>query len=273
MIKFKNLKSILVTSVLTVGISLITSQSLFAATLTTTYIVKNGDCLSVIAQNHRESLYDLRKANNKWNDLIFPGQALYVFKTNSTVKQSIVKVKAPPIVKRSIVKVKAPIVKRSIIKARPIVKQLVVTARPIVKQLVVTAHPAVMQTKAIAYTASDLNLLSRLISAEARGESYTAQVAVGAVVVNRVKSSYFPKSISAVINQNINGSYQFTPVYSGSINTPALPSDVQAAYAALSGIDPTNNSLFFYSGITPQNLTLPQPIAIKIDDLTFVHLI
>ena len=246
MIKFTNLKSILVTSALTIGISLITSQSLFAATLTTTYTVKGGDCLYSIAQNHRESLIDLRKANNKWNDLIFPGQSLYVFKTNSTVKQSIVK-------------------------ACPIIKRRAITARPIVKELVVTARPAEMQTKGIAYTASDLNLISRLISAEARGESYTAQVAVGAVVVNRVKSSSFPNSISAVINQNTNGCYQFTPVSSGSINTPALASDISAAYAALNGNDPVSNALFFYSGSIPQKWTSSQPTT-KIDDLTFLHL-
>ena len=86
MINFKNLKSILVTSVLTIGISLITSQSLFAATLTRTYTVKNGDCLSVIAQNHRESLNNLRKANNKWHDLIFPDQILKVSQQSTQKK-------------------------------------------------------------------------------------------------------------------------------------------------------------------------------------------
>jgi hypothetical protein len=231
MINFKNLKFILVTSVLTIGISLITSQSLFAATLTRNYTVKSGDCLSVIAQTHRESLNNLREANNKWNDLIFPGQALYVdLTTNSTV----------PKPKSS------------------------VTVRPIVQQTKVTA---------MGYTASDLNLLARLITAEAGGESYKGQVAVGAVVLNRVKSSSFPNSISAVINQKISGYYQFTPVQSGSINKPAQASDIKAAYAALSGIDPTNNALFFYSGSTPKNLTLPQPVAIIIGNQTFVHLL
>jgi len=123
---------------------------------------------------------------------------------------------------------------------------------------------------AIKYTASDLNLLARLITAEAGGESYDAQVAVGAVVVNRVKSSSFPNSISAVINQKTNGTYQFTPVLNGNINKPAQGNTVQAAIEALTGNDPTNNALFFYSGSAPMGLNSSQPVSIKIDHLTFI---
>ena len=185
---------------------------------TNNYTVKSGDCLSVIAQKHGQSLNNLRKANNKWNDFIFPSQVLKIpGKMSSTA-----------------------------------------------------ARPRLM---AIKYTASDLNLLSRLITAEAQGESYNAQVAVGAIVVNRVKSSSFPNSISAVINQKTKGSYEFTPVLNGSINKPAQANAVKAAKEALSGNDPTNKALFFYSGDTPKALTLPQPVSIKIDNLTFVHML
>ena len=105
-------------------------------------------------------------------------------------------------------------------------------------------------------------MLARLITAEAQGEPYNAQVAVGAVVVNRVKHDLFPNSISAVINQRTNGNYEFTPVLNGNINRPASESAVKAAREALSGNDPTNNALFFYDGVTPKALTLPQPVSI-----------
>ena len=118
-----------------------------------------------------------------------------------------------------------------------------------------------------------MDLLARLITAEAGGESYNAQVAVGAVVVNRVKSSSFPNSISDVINQKTNGNYEFTPVLNGNINRPAQASAVKAASEALSGNDPTNNALFFYSGGTPEGLTLPQPVSIIIGNLTFIYLL
>ena len=120
---------------------------------------------------------------------------------------------------------------------------------------------------------NDLDLLARIITAEAGGESYNAQVAVGAVVLNRVRSSSFPNSISAVINQKTNGSYEFTPVLNGNINRPAHASAVKAAKEALSGNDPTNNALFFYSGGTPAGLTLPQPVSIIIGNLTFINML
>ena len=126
---------------------------------------------------------------------------------------------------------------------------------------------------AIKIEANDLDLLARLITAEAGGECYNAQVAVGEVVVNRVKSSSFPNSISEVINQKTNGNYEFTPVLNGNINRPAQASAVQAANEALSGTDPTNNALFFYSGNAPEALTLPQPVSIKIGNLTFINML
>lgn len=132
---------------------------------------------------------------------------------------------------------------------------------------------ATSSTTALTNTASDLDLLSRLITAEAGGESYNAQVAVGAVVVNRVKSSSFPNSISDVINEKTNGFYQFTPILNGNINRPAQESAIRAAKEALNGNDPTNNALFFYSGDAPEDLTLPQPVSIKIDNLTFLHML
>jgi len=135
-----------------------------------------------------------------------------------------------------------------------------------------TTSSITVKNEAIKYTASDLNLLARLITAEAGGESYNAQVAVGAVVVNRVRSSSFPNTISAVINQKTNGSYEFTPILNGNINRPAQANAVKAANEALSGNDPTNNALFFYSGNSPTGANLSQSVYIKIDHLTFIKI-
>ncbi|WP_259473456.1 cell wall hydrolase [Clostridium estertheticum] len=125
-----------------------------------------------------------------------------------------------------------------------------------------------IKNAAIKYTASDLDLLARLITAEAGGESYKAQVAVGAVVLNRVRSGSFPNSISAVINDKANGVYQFTPVLNGNINRTAQAGSMKAAIEALSGTDPTNNSMYFYSGSTPPGS--PKSASIRIDHLTFL---
>ena len=94
-----------------------------------------------------------------------------------------------------------------------------------------------------AYSSSDTNLLARLIYAEARGESYAGQVAVGAVVLNRVKSSSFPNTISGVIYQP----YAFTCVQDGQINLSPDRAALSAAKDAMNGWDPSYGSLYYYN--------------------------
>jgi hypothetical protein len=91
------------------------------------------------------------------------------------------------------------------------------------------------------YGNEDLDLLARLISAEARGEPYEGQVAVGAVVLNRVNSPNFPNTIREVIYQK----GQFTSAENGAINAEPTASSTRAAKAALSGEDPSRGALYF----------------------------
>ncbi|MEG1705680.1 MAG: cell wall hydrolase [Clostridia bacterium] len=94
-------------------------------------------------------------------------------------------------------------------------------------------------------TGSDVTqLLARLINGEARGEPYEGQVAVGAVVLNRVKSSEFPNTISGVIYQK----GQFTCVTDGQFNKPFEKGStvLKAAKEAMNGADPSNGALYFY---------------------------
>ncbi|OPY58537.1 MAG: Spore cortex-lytic enzyme precursor [Pelotomaculum sp. PtaU1.Bin035] len=93
----------------------------------------------------------------------------------------------------------------------------------------------------------ELMLLARLIYAEARGESFEGQVAVGAVILNRLASPHFPKTIHEVIYQKNSRVYQFSPVGDGSINLEPNERAVQAAVQALQGKDPTGGALFFYN--------------------------
>ena len=115
----------------------------------------------------------------------------------------------------------------------------------------------------------EADLLARLIHAEAASEPYTAKVAVGAVVLNRVDSSLFPNSIRPVINQVTNGTYQFTPVLNGSINRAAGAEAVQAAQEALSGADPTRGALFFFSSDVADRHLRSRPVSIVVGKLTF----
>lgn len=93
------------------------------------------------------------------------------------------------------------------------------------------------------YTNSDLYLLAKCIYAEARGESYTGQVAVGAVILNRVASSAFPNSVAGVIYQQ----NAFTAVSDGQINLEPDKTAMNAASDALNGWDPTYGCLYYYN--------------------------
>ena len=93
---------------------------------------------------------------------------------------------------------------------------------------------------------SDVELLARLIHGEARGEPYVGMVAVGAVVLNRVKSSRFPNTLAGVIYQ----SGAFDAVSDGQINLTPNEQSRRAARDALNGWDPTGGCLYYYNPAT-----------------------
>lgn len=96
---------------------------------------------------------------------------------------------------------------------------------------------------------SDLNLLSRLVYGEARGEPYNGQVAVAAVVLNRVKNSSFPNTIAGVIYQK----GAFDVVSDGQINLTPNDTAKKAAQDALNGWDPTNGAIYYFNPSTATN--------------------
>ncbi len=92
-------------------------------------------------------------------------------------------------------------------------------------------------------------LLARVIHAEARGEPFQGQVAVGAVVLNRIIDSRFPDNVQDVVYQ----SGQFTAVYDGQINLNPNHSAFEAAERALNGLDPTLGSIYYYNPEIAEN--------------------
>lgn len=98
---------------------------------------------------------------------------------------------------------------------------------------------------------NEVELLSRIIYAEAKGEPYIGQVAVGAVILNRIDSPDFPNTLAGVIYQPL----AFEPVQSGTINQ-AVPQNAdarKAAQDALNGYDPTGGCLYFYNPKTAES--------------------
>ena len=96
---------------------------------------------------------------------------------------------------------------------------------------------------------SNLNLLARLVYGEARGEPYTGQVAVAAVVLNRVNNSNFPNTIAGVIYQ----SGAFTAVSDGQINLSPNSTATKAAQDALNGWDPSYGAIYYFNPDTATN--------------------
>ena len=113
---------------------------------------------------------------------------------------------------------------------------------------------------------SNLYLLACCIYGEARGESYTGKVAIAAVVLNRVKSSSFPNTISGVIYQP----GAFTAVSDGQINLGTNDECIRAAQDALNGWDPTYGCIYYYNPQTATNQWIrSRPIVVTIGKHVF----
>ena len=93
------------------------------------------------------------------------------------------------------------------------------------------------------YTSSDLYLMAKAIYAEGRGESYTGQVAIGAVIMNRVRNASFPNTVAGVIYQK----GAFTAVADGQINLEPDQTAYNAARDAMNGWDPTYGCIYYYN--------------------------
>ena len=99
------------------------------------------------------------------------------------------------------------------------------------------------QTGANGFSESDVYLLARTIYAEGRGEPYTGQVAIGAVIMNRIRSPKFPNTVSGVVYQK----HAFTAVSDGQINLTPNDTAMKAARDAMNGWDPTGGALYYYN--------------------------
>ena len=113
---------------------------------------------------------------------------------------------------------------------------------------------------------ANVELLARLISAEARGEPYVGQVAVGAVVMNRTRHPSFPSTISGVIYQR----GAFSCIDDGQFYQPVADSAYRAARAAISGNDPTGGAIYYYNPAKTTNKWIwSRPVIVTIGSHRF----
>ncbi|MHB1653199.1 MAG: spore cortex-lytic enzyme [Desulfitobacteriaceae bacterium] len=114
----------------------------------------------------------------------------------------------------------------------------------------------------------DTTLLARAVSAEARGEPYVGQVAVAAVILNRLKDPAFPKTVAGIIYQP----GAFSSVNDGQINMQPTSSAIRAASEAVTGVDPSHGALFFFNPAKTSNSFIwSRPQLIKIGNHIFTR--
>ena len=108
---------------------------------------------------------------------------------------------------------------------------------------------------------SDVYLLARIISAEARGEPYEGQVAVGAVVLNRVEHPSFPNTLAGVVYQTD----AFTCISDGQFDQPIAESAYRAAQDAINGWDPSGGAIYYYNPVTATSQWIrSRPVIVQI---------
>ncbi|MGB9791560.1 MAG: LysM peptidoglycan-binding domain-containing protein [Thermacetogeniaceae bacterium] len=209
---------------------------------TSSYVVKPGDTLFLIAKAYGITVDSLIKANNLKTTTIYPGQVLQLPACSSAGSSSIQNSSCirytvqPGDTLYLIAKAYGTTVDR-------IMADNNLTTTWIYPGQVLYINAGNSEASRGEVSSSDAYLLAQLIYAEARGEIFEGQVAVGAVVLNRVKDPRFPKTIRDVIYEP----WQFESVLNGQINLTPDAVAIRAANAALSGADPTGGALYFYN--------------------------
>ncbi|AGC68165.1 putative cell wall hydrolase [Thermoclostridium stercorarium subsp. stercorarium DSM 8532] len=230
-----------------------------------TYTVVKGDSLYTLGQLFGTTSGTLMTRNGLKSTVIYPGQKLEVPATVYTVQKGD---------SLYLIAKKYGITLSALRKANGKWDDMIYVGQKLIipGSASVTANSAASaNNSAISYTQSDLDLLARLITAEANNQPYTAKVAVGAVVINRVKDSRFPNTIRGVIYEKSYGYYQFTPVQNGMINKPASQEALKAAYDALNGVDPTNGALYFFDKTATNKWLWSKPIALRAGDMIYAY--
>lgn len=194
------------------------------------YVVQSGDTLWSIANRHQVSLEALRRANQLGSDLIVPGQELII----------------------------------------PTEHELPGEERPVFGTPVLPSIEGGFELPEGEYSRQDLEdiaLMARLVFAEARGEPFEGQVAVAAVLLNRLEHPDFPDTVQGVIYQP----RQFEPVANGTINQIPNNSAYLAVMQAREGADLTQGSVFFWNPrkVSASSWVWTQPVKLQIGDHVF----
>jgi N-acetylmuramoyl-L-alanine amidase len=227
----------------------------------TVHKVVKGDTLWELGKQNGVTVDELKKANNRQNDMIYVGETLIIPNHTASQPSSSTAHKVTTGDTLFSIAKQYGVTVEGLKAANHLQNDTIYIGQTLTigngsssaeAQMAQPAAPAVNQQPApaqsFAISAEDKDLLSRLVEAEAKGEPYEGKVAVAMVVLNRVASPEFPNSIHDVIYQQLeNGEYQFTPVENGAINQPASDDSKRAVNEALASQNHTNDALYFYN--------------------------
>ncbi|MDD2497165.1 MAG: LysM peptidoglycan-binding domain-containing protein [Desulfitobacteriaceae bacterium] len=241
-------------------------QALYVPTQSGKYIVKSGDSLYTISRLFSTSVDNLIKLNGLKSTSIYPGQALNV--PSYTVKPGDTLYLLSQKFGLSVASIKSlnGLTGNTIYPGQ----KLLITGGSGAAATTGTRTASVTASRSGSnYSRSEVLLLARLINGESRGEPYEGQVAVGAVVLNRIKSSLFPNTLSGVIYQK----NEFSVINDGQINLSPSTTAIKAAENAMSGWDPSNGALYYWNPAkSPNNRFLnSRPIVARIGNHVFAR--
>lgn len=236
----KLLKKLVLASVMTLFAMMLMAGMAAAAT---TYTVQNGDSLFLIAQRYGVTVSQIRQANGLSGDSIYVGQNLTISGGTSTSSGSGSKyiVKSGDTLSKIASNYGTTV--DAIRKANNLWKDFLYPGQALT---IPGQSSRTAQVVSRSFSRSELDLLARAVYAEARGEVYEGQVAVAAVILNRVKNSNFPNTISGVIYEP----WAFSCVNDGQINLAADATAYKAVQDAINGWDPTSGALYYWNPVT-----------------------
>src|SRR5690606_18795454 len=214
---------------------------------TTTHYVVSGDTLYSIAKNHNTTVDAIKNANGLSSNILNIGQKLTIptsgtatpAPTTESSNQTTYRVVSGDTLYSIATRY------GTSVNALKQTNNLTSNVLTIGQNLTI---PATGTSSSAVINQEDVEWLAKMIWSEGRGEPLEGQIAVGAVIMNRVKSPLFPNTVKEVIFEKSYGYYQFTPAQNGAIHeADPGPQQMEAAKRAMNGEDPTNGALFFYN--------------------------
>jgi len=212
-------------------LALVISLTVAAPVYAVTHTVSKGESLFSISRKYGISVAEIKADNNLQKDTIYPGQRLEIGTTVYTVKKGDTLAKIAQKNGTTVQQLK---------KDNGLNSDIIRVGQ---KLRITKAANTPSRSGNSSYSEEDLYWLARAVYGEARGESFTGQVAVAAVILNRVKDKNFPNTVKEVIFQPL----AFTCVADGQINLKPNNTAIQAARAALAGQDPSGGALYYWN--------------------------